>query len=178
MPLKFYKYLFSIALLFTAALPLSPVIAKGDNIDAEDRIISACESKHVTDICIKTCVKYGFKDLFHESDNYSNATNKNCQYALTTLTARKMRSDNTSNIKRLKCVGDLPVCKGSQYQVTFSPQETGHQATIKPPSGKVTKLFQCGTCSDNDWDYESGPLRYALIKGYDGGILLFLDSRR
>jgi hypothetical protein len=144
---------------------------------AQDKISSACQSEHVTKNCINTCMKYGFKDPFSDGGDYDNATNRNCQYVLATQLARNMKSD-TKNIKRLKC-GEkdaLTICKGAGYRVEFSPTVSGIAATIKPPSGKFTKLSNCGTCSDNDWEYESGPLKKALLFGYDGGALLYLKS--
>jgi hypothetical protein len=90
-----------------------------------------------------------------------------------------MHGKDTSTIKILKCNDAvLPVCQGAQYQVAFYRTETEIGVKIKSPAGIVTRLTKCQTCGDNNWDWESGPMKQALIKDYGQGVLLFLSPPR
>ena len=58
--------------------------------------------------------------------------------------------------------------------MTFYGEEPGSGVRIRSPKGTVTTLTKTGTLSDNDWAWVSGPLKHALVKNYEGGVLIFL----
>jgi hypothetical protein len=162
----------TLGLLWTMVGVASPLDAE----QAERAIIAACSADNGGKICAAACLQHGFKDTFSDLESYSNATNKLCQYELATKQARKMRYKNAANVKVLRCdESPRPVCRGGGWRISFFGQEAGSGVKIRSPGGRTTTLTKCGTCSDNLWEWESGPLKRALVKNYEGGVLLFLN---
>jgi hypothetical protein len=104
-----------------------------------------------------------------------NAEYKNCIADATNeetgFFKEKACSEN-SCIYKLACVKEKSgsICRGTGFTVTYRSANNGRDISIQDPSGKITKMFQCGTCS---WlDYESGPLKNAEIRLAGSNIIL------
>lgn len=164
--------LLMLGLFYSANSAASPLImGQAELIDA------ACRVKNSDKQCAKVCKKLGFKDSFSEVESLSNADNTMCQFALATQWARALKIKNTANIKLLTCnKATSAVCQGDGWRVSYFSQEAGSGVKIRAPGGKTTTLAKCGTCNDNLWKWQSGPLKQALVKAYRGGVMLILDA--
>lgn len=124
--------------------------------------------------CASTCRHYGFKDTFTSVPDYGNAITKLCHYALATKLVSDLGGQSTATVRILPCPQERRTCEREGWRVTFFGEEPGSSVRIRSPKGAVTTVTKTGTLSENDWAWVAGPLKHALVKSYDGGVLIYL----